>query len=61
MTVCKPCRDDVHQGDPARTATLFAEGVVDMTRVCPGGNWCDCQHRITEGRNDVHSGSDDGP
>ena len=44
--ICKPCQNGVHEGDPVRTAELFAEGKFDMRPlVCPGGTWCDCQHK----------------
>ena len=28
---------------------------------CPGGTWCDCQHRPPEGKDVPESDADDGP
>ncbi len=45
MSVCSPCKGNVHRG-PSRAAwALVSKEQRDAAGVCPGGNWCDCQCR----------------
>jgi hypothetical protein len=54
--ICEPCKEQTHTGTGpwalSKRVKRLAPGVILVAglKVCKGGTWCDCQHRVLPGR-----------
>lgn len=44
-----PKPETIKEATEAIMSNMITERVEVLHGACPGGTWCDCQHKITEG------------